>query len=650
MPEPTEGTPQKKHGDLKTLIVNDLNDRQTWAKKQDEIAKRRLGARRKQKQRPYVGAPNFVVPIIDDNVREKTDQEVTMILNAPVMAHAITVGPGVDAATRSKIERGFDSYLRHIVKFRPKIEEALDTKNARGFSILKQTRNDINRLSQDLSTAVVIDPKDLIVPRDTKEIGAAERLTHVVRYNARTLKKAAKQYDWDMTAVNAVIAASRQVDDERRADDNSEEDVLDATADLIGLATSGTGKTSTIVVWQCYHYASKDDAARNADDEEIREGKRIVTIFAPNQPDHTLAEFAWKELDRFEELNEQEAQIEIQKAIAEDREPDLTRRIPGEDRPWPFVQPRFEQRSGYFYDTRGIGELNMDNQIKATQIENAKSTLTDYSSSPMYQGNGGSRNSSNISFRPGSRVPVDFKWVDPVKVPQNLNFDINDTKMDAGRRAGAASQYMYSSDSGSRKLQKTATESKNEQQRVNLVSSASVDRFNDPISDIYQLIWDDLRRMKPRIPVIENGVFTGEALEGAIWDIPVMWVSAGSAKTLNPDFQLAKSQAMANFAVSLMQAGLPADAMEIWNTVSSYWDSNLTRDWVVDPQAAGPQGQPPIFQQLQAIQQQMQQFGQVLQQMNQGLEASLKLSQENAERIDRLEESQRNERVAPRVA
>jgi len=94
-----EGT-RKVYESLRRNIHGDLTDRSTWATKQNEIVRRRLSARRKQKTKPYKGAPNFVEPIIDDNVREKTDQEISMLLNAPVMAHAIPLSGEISAEDR----------------------------------------------------------------------------------------------------------------------------------------------------------------------------------------------------------------------------------------------------------------------------------------------------------------------------------------------------------------------------------------------------------------------------------------------------------------------------------------------------------------------------------------------------------------------
>ena len=109
-------------------IKQDAGNRQKWASRDRQIQKRRLTDRPAKKNKPYPGAPNFVVPIVDDVVREKTDQEITMMSNARFLAYFIPMGPGLSAPMRMKAQLAFDTYLRHVIQVMPKLEEALDCK------------------------------------------------------------------------------------------------------------------------------------------------------------------------------------------------------------------------------------------------------------------------------------------------------------------------------------------------------------------------------------------------------------------------------------------------------------------------------------------------------------------------------------------
>ena len=60
--------------DLDALIHMDLQDRDRWERKQDRTIRKRLGVRKRNAI--YPGAPNFVEPIIDDNVRSITSAEI----------------------------------------------------------------------------------------------------------------------------------------------------------------------------------------------------------------------------------------------------------------------------------------------------------------------------------------------------------------------------------------------------------------------------------------------------------------------------------------------------------------------------------------------------------------------------------------------
>ena len=127
--------PANKEAPYKWHIEQDLQGRKTWNEKDNLIIKRRLGER-STTSLPYPGAPNPIVNIIDDTVRIQTDTEISMIMNAPRLAYFIPIGD-VPPEKAREAELAFDTLLRHYMNSRRRKEEAVDTKNARGFAVCK---------------------------------------------------------------------------------------------------------------------------------------------------------------------------------------------------------------------------------------------------------------------------------------------------------------------------------------------------------------------------------------------------------------------------------------------------------------------------------------------------------------------------------
>lgn len=580
-------------------ICHDVSDRRDWAAKDSEIIKRRLGERRKKRTKPYVGAPNGIVPIIDDVTTEKTDQEVTMMMNAPIMAVFVPLDQQA-AANRGKAERAFDTYLRHICRARPKIEESLDTKNARGWSVLKVFRCQHEEWGE-IPDFDSIDPRHFIVPSMTKELSKSERLVEVMVFNSeREFRDEAKRRGWKN--VDAVV--EQAMDKERHKE---ERDTIDETMHLVGLTTNGTN-TEQIIVWSAWYYAD-EWAVYHDMTGELEKGRKCNAIFSPDARDIPLKVIAHKDPDIQQQipLTEQELYAEAVNALADGRAPSMFRIeiIPGKDRPWPYIQPRSEYRSRYFYDSRGIGHRCMDDQIFATGMLNAKMTMVDFVSQPMFE-NDGTDNSGNFTAEPGAVMPRGLKFASPPQVPSQLDFGIDYHKREAARRAGAGSQYNYSDQvAESRKIQKTATEVQQESARVAQVSSASVDRFNDPWRELFSLLWEDLRRMKKPLPMIANETFVGMATE-EIYAGKFLIIPAASAKTLHPDMQFQRAKGVVDWLTSMVKLGVPVDFASAVSKALDYYDPFFKDTALIDPAKTGPQGQPPIYQAMMQMSQQMQ--------------------------------------------
>lgn len=603
-------------------VLQDISDRSAWAKTDAEIMKRRMAERKSKKTKPYKGAPNGVVPIVDDVTREVTNQNITMIMNAPLMAHIIPLGP-MDADMKSKAERAFDTYLRYVIRARPKMEEADDTKTARGYAVMKVFRTEHPRFGAvaDFDTR---DPRDIIVPSNTKDIQSAERIVDVLRFTKRELRDKVEK-GWDAGAIEELIKSAK-ADESGAPSGSSEDSTLETTKHLIGLTTSGKN-TKTIVVWEEWCYANQWIADKNS---EIKKGKKCCILYSPDKPELVLHSYPWKEDDVYQPLGPEELAAEILLAEMEQREvmPEKLVEV-GKDRAWPFVQPRFEYRSRYYYDSRGVGHLCMDDQIYATGIFNAKMTWMDYLSNPMFEGDE-PENSSNFTAEPGAKLPRSWKIADLPSIPSALDFGIDYHRRAAGQRAGAGSMYSFSEQvSQSRKLEKTATEVQYDQARTAQVSSAAVDRFNDPWQELFQQLWDELRRMQKPLPMIRNNEYQGEAPLD-VYKTPVMLVPAASAKTLNPDIQFSRSQSAYQFVAAMAGSGaVAADLHKGMRAVLDNYDPFFADQILLNPNGQGPQGQPPIYNMLRGLQQAVQQLAGMIDQSAMELKDVQKLAIEH---------------------
>ena len=598
-------------------IMEDVRNRTAWAKKDAEIVKRRLCERKRKRTKPYPGAPNSVVPIVDDTTREKTDQEMTMISNARVFAHFVPLSADMDSNLRGQAEMAFDTYLRHMLVAMPKIEEANDMKNARGFTVVKVLRTEHPRFGT-LPDFEARDIRDIIVPSDTKEIAKSERVTDVFRYPVRYFRSLGeKNRAWKN--VDEVITASKTENRELQDAKTNLVDTFGVTAALIGVTTAGVG-SETVVVWEHYTYAT-EWAAKQDLTGRVKKGDKCRIIFSPDAPDLVIAVTPWREPEVLEPLDDTELVRENVAAVAAGRDPKRHKSVQGLDRPWPFIQPRYENRSRFYYDSRGVGQLCMDDQIIATGQQNAKMVMMDYFQLPLFTG-AGSKSSTNVSYEPGSFLPQDVKPVAVPTIPQHFDFNVEMHKRAAGRRVGAMSQYEFSGDiSNKKRVQKTATEVTQEGARGTMVSSASVDRFNIPWAEVYQQLWDDLRRMKKPLPMIQNMKFVGQApLE--LYDLPVLIVPGSNAKTLNPDMQFNRDRAAWDFvSTSLVPYGVVADAQEAAVDILSNWDPTKAARWLKDPEEAGPGGLPPVYQVLQKLTKDQTEQAEMLEAMQKAIEA-----------------------------
>jgi len=585
------------------LINRDLSGRDTWNFKDNLIIKRRLGER-PTSNKPYPSAPEPVVNILNDVISYKTDVEISMIMNAPFFAYFIPIGQSTtEMAMRA--QRGFDTLLRHFMKYRANKEEAVDCKNARGFSVVKRIRKYCNKLKQVIPAIETVDPKDIIVPVDTADIGQAERLVHVLRGSYRKWKKKEDQ-GWknlDKISVN--------LDEEKPQRNTTQDDnrnSLKVSAKLIGINASDFANDS-IIVWEIWHYSNQWDVDHCKDWGITKTGMKCRTYICPDFADYVLYAVP---------VEEQEAS-------------------------WPFIQHRNEYRTRWYYDSMGIGHTCMDDHLAASFLMKRKLIWSDYSTMPMLEDDGTGDNLATIKWSPGSKLPRGLKMAQMPAPPQHIDFDIDYFKRSASNRVGASMNLMSAQASQGNGIEKTATEVTSQNARESMLSSASTDRFNDADTELFPAIWEDCKKLEVDLPMIKDGKMGMMGTDVYMGDYVI--VPAASQKTINPDMQFLKWREAFMFAVQFQQQ-VPMNIMEELKRGLAMYDPNFAQTLIFDPAKAGPQGQPPIYMMLQQIIQALANNNIIDEQQQKELESVMKLSLETAEKVDTVEQKAKESKAS----
>jgi len=263
----------------------------------------------------------------------------------------------------------------------------------------------------------------------------------------------------------------------------------------------------------------------------------------------------------------------------------------------------------------------------------------------MFTGTG-SRPSTNVSHEPGSYLPGDQQPVALPTIPQQFDFDIENNKRAAARRVGALSQYEGSGDlSQKKRVQKTATEVQEESTHSAMISSSDTDRFNQPWGELYQQIYEDLKRMKKELPMIQNHKMQGMA-GPEIYEWPVLIVPASSAKTFDPDRQFIRTRSAIEFLISTFgQLGVVFDPETMAHDALSYWDPFMADRWLKKANEEGPGGQPPVYKMLDELAKGQQAAQEILKELSGATQQIGKLATDNSARLDQDDEKERQEKM-----
>jgi hypothetical protein len=575
---------QKTKGEMLHEEVScDISDRNEWRERVERLIRHRLSERKKSLL--YPGAPNFIEPIIDDNIRAKVAQEMSVMFGTRQLANFIPF-----SAEASDIQRhaevGFDAMLRLMLDFRSKMEVSTDNKLERGFSVLKQTENRkayatimgkqverrmipdefgnpievvIELPSPIIPDCEVVDPFDIVVPATTKRMRDAERICHIHEYSIRKLRELAEENKWEN--VDKVIKHGA-----RKSGGTGSSDSYNGTGQAGYRAHVGLNEVEDqvdkVTIWEVYHYI---------------DGERHRSVFCPDAPKILLECIPWVWSDD------------------------------GTERPWPFVQRRAENRREEFYDTRSDAELLIDNQKAASSYMNAKGIQLDFFAKPMFSGGRGA--AQKVKWVPGENLPEGLLPVPMPKVDGIFDYSADIERAKAARRSGAAQGSYGDTRMGG---DKTATQVNAESLASQRLTNVSVLRDGEPMSEFYGLMWEYLKHNPVPLPMInESRQFQGQ-ISMQVYSVPFKVESASSSQHANPDFVLQQMMSLGQFFVN----NPFVRQYEFAKILTDQINPQLTNRLVFDPSQPG-NGTMPIEQQVAQMAPQVENLTQYVSQLAQ---------------------------------
>lgn len=583
---PVDGT------ELKRLVMQDIDDRRDWSEQQRKWRRVRLGLDRKQKL-PYPGAPDLLEPIIDDNACALTSAENSIMWSSRVLATFLPLDAQAMPYKRVA-ERGFDTLLRITLDCRAKIENLFDVKNERGMSIAKLVVNDTALPGELLPDFEPLDPLDVVVPKGTRKIRDADRVTHIIRYTEREFTQEALKRGW--TGWEQVLD-QLSVREKRSGGELPEGDEYGVSRSRGGGKDTEKSSQAEVCVWETYHWQTQDGAAP----------KKRVTVMCPDFPEIVMHDADWRWPDVV-------TPVPMPPSVPGQMPGVAVSVTPGAERAWPFVQFRFENRALGYYDVRGVAEKLLDSQKEATSNKNAKALVMDYCAKPFLKGD--KSMFTSFRFRPGDVLPNGAELVIPPRVDPVFDYNMDLARAGASRRVGAPQGALSSVDRT--RDAKTATEVSQSAVNSNMLSSDAVERFCEPLGELFNQMWEYLKNNPPSGGLV--------AVEGQnVMDVPVecfkqrfLIIPGVSGRSANPDLILRQLGVIAQLLTAFPQAGQFIKGADMAAFLFDQIDPKLTPNLIamlngpapIEQQVAqigqmlmGANGQPGLMQRSQSMQQ-----------------------------------------------
>jgi hypothetical protein len=267
---------------LYDLASHDLETLNEWRRRTEEFSELRIGARKKRVL-PYPTAPNFTVPIIDDNIRNVVAQKMRALFQPKHLASFLPLNATAQDM-RSKMEMAFQSLFRMIPNFRAHIENAFQNMEETGLAFLVFTLDSTSyrrfmRTSEDFIIPAFVSehPYNIILPPDTKFIDDTDRYVRVLKFTPDQFEVKAKENpDWPRDTVRKILDMKRALPQGDASGDSQE-------LSLYGYQPRVSGETTDRVDPTIYLH----EAAYT------KEGKRRFNKYSVDLPDEQLEDVEW---------------------------------------------------------------------------------------------------------------------------------------------------------------------------------------------------------------------------------------------------------------------------------------------------------------------------------------------------------------------
>jgi hypothetical protein len=180
----------------------------------------------------------------------------------------------------------------------------------------------------------------------------------------------------------------------------------------------------------------------------------------------------------------------------------------------------------------------------------------------------------------------------------NFDYNVDLARAAASRRVGNPQGALSSADRS--RDTKTATEVSQSARQSNLFSSDAVERFTEPLSELFGMMWEWLQHHPPsRFYAVRRD--RAEEVSPAVFQARFVVLAGPSGKTANPDLVLRQLQGMAQLMAAFPQMGQFLNGAALAQFAWDQIDPRVTDALVVDPAMAGPNGGAPIEQQVAQI-------------------------------------------------
>ncbi len=478
---------------------------------------------------PYPGAPDPHEPVIDDAVTQLTSAEMTILLSARTLA---SFYPLDDLAVqfRSNAELAFDALLKRTLNVRERLEKMVDGKNQNGVHFAKLvTRSKDGAVYPDFES---VQARDVAFPPATRRLADADWVAHRIEMTADEFRRTAEARGW-------------RLDEDLNTDDGQ------APGEGRELLDEDRPKPGTIIVYEHYHYRREED----------KTWRRYRTTYRADRPQRPIAQSSWRWAD----------------VLADPATGTVT--VTGEDRPWPFVALMYECRGEYLSDARGVARKLLADQREATANRRARLIWQDYLGKPFLKGNPAIARS--FKWRPGDILPEGLEFAQMPVRPQVFDYDLEVARAVAVRRVGSPMGNLSSLDKT--KQAKTATEVQQESLQTNLFAADSVERFTEPLGELFGQMWEWLRHHPAQLPVVDGQVVRG-FLDPMAYNARFVVLAGVSGKFANPDLLLRQLGQLLEMVTRVPGAG---QRLRIGEFVKMYVDAidpRMTRRLILDPE------------------------------------------------------------------